>query len=93
MAKTNEALSDLIGREVVLDTSGQFAYIGRLEKMDDQFVELKDCDVHDSSECAATKEIYIMDAKKYGIKKNRKSVFVRTDQVISVSRLEDVIEY
>ncbi len=89
-----EARSErLLGKDVVLDTAGQFVYIGRLRTMDDQFFELDEADVHDSSESSTSKEIYVMDAKKYGVKKNRKAVFVRASQVVSLSLLEDVIEY
>jgi hypothetical protein len=84
---------ELIGRDIVLDTRGQFVYIGRLVKTDAFFIEMVDVDVHDSTDSHAPKEIYIMDARKYGIKKNRSRVFVLTSQAVSISPLEDVIEY
>ena len=83
----------LMGKDVVVDTNGQFVYIGRLKRADDFFLELEDVDVHDSAESTTPKEIYIMDARKYGIKKNRAAVFVLARQVVSLSPLDDVIEY
>jgi hypothetical protein len=41
----------------------------------------------------APKEKYILDARKYGIKKNRTRTLVKRDDVISLSLLEDVIDY
>ena len=80
-------------RDVVLDTQGQFVYIGRLKSADEHFFLLTDVDVHDRRESSTPKEIYIMDARKYGIKKNRKSVYVLAGQAVSISPLEDVLEY
>lgn len=84
---------ELLHRDVVLDTQGQFVYIGRLKSADEHFFLLTDVDVHDRRESSTPKEIYIMDARKYGIKKNRKSVYVLAGQAVSISPLEDVLEY
>lgn len=89
----NVAPETMIGEKVVLDTSGQFVYLGTLKSIDEHFIELEDADVHDGSESPTPKEMYIIDSKKYGIKKNRRSVFVRAGLVVSLSLLDDVIEY
>lgn len=83
----------LVGREVVIDTSGQFVYLGTLKSADAHFLELADADVHDCTESGTSKEVYIIDAKKFGVKKNRGSVFVRAPMVVSISRLSDIVEY
>ena len=93
MAGVVERLQGLVGSDVVLDTASPYLYIGRLAAVDDWFMRLEDVDVHDSNETRTTKEVYILEARKFGVKKNRHSVLVRTDKVISVSLLEDVIEY
>jgi hypothetical protein len=38
-------------------------------------------------------EKYIMEAKKFGVRCNRKRVQIRIEEVISMSLLDDVIEY
>ncbi len=83
----------ILGKNVVVDAQGQFVYIGRLRKAGERFLELEDVDVHDNSDTTTPKEIYIMDARKYGIKKNRRSVYILADHVVSISPLEDVIQY
>jgi small nuclear ribonucleoprotein (snRNP)-like protein len=93
MQDAKATLAELVGQDVVLDTAGQYLYIGRLKNVDELFFELEDADVHDASESSSTKELYAIDAKKYGVKKNRKFVFVRATQVVSLSRLADIIEY
>jgi len=86
-------LDGFMNREVVLDTRGAILYLGRLAKVYEHFYELAEADVHDVLEGRTSKELYIMEARKHGVKKNRKSVFVRKAEIISISRLEDVIEY
>lgn len=92
-ARERESLDDVFGKDVVLDTSGPLLYIGRLEAIDGFYFTLADVDVHDMHDGHAPKEKYILDARKYGIKKNRTRVLVRRDEVVSLSKLEDVIEY
>lgn len=93
MEGVSARLRELTGEEVVLDTNSPYLYVGRLAEVDDWFIRLEDADVHDSDETRTTKEVYLIEARKYGIKRNRQNVLVRADKVISVSRLSDVIEY
>ena len=81
------------GRDVVIDTSTPLLYIGRLEDASEHFLVIVECDVHDLAEGSSTKEVYCIEAKKYGIKKNRRRVMVRRDIIASISLLDDVIEY
>lgn len=87
------SLKDFIGHEVVIDTSSNYIFIGKLTEVTDYLLTLADVDVHDRSESTSTKEKYVMEAKKFGIKMNRKFVTVRTDAVVCISKLSDVIEY
>lgn len=80
-------------KPVVLDTRSAYLYIGTLTKVDEAWVELVDVDVHDSSEGHSTKEKYIMEARKFGVKANRRRVLVRREFIVSLSLLEDIIEY
>ena len=93
MSAASGVPDELLGQEVVLDTASQFVYLGTLKRAGDSFLELEDADVHDSSESPTSKEVYVIDARKYGVHKNRKNVFVRSALVVSLSRLSDVIEY
>jgi small nuclear ribonucleoprotein (snRNP)-like protein len=80
-------------KNVVVDTNSNFLYIGKLEDVGDHFLILQQADVHDRSESPSTNEKYIMEAKKLGVRCNRKRVHIRIEEVISISLLEDVIEY
>ena len=87
------ALEGYVGKDVVLDTRAPIVYLGRLEAVDEWFFSLADVDVHDMTEARSTKEKYILEARKYGVKKNRHAALVRRDEVISLSKLDDVIAY
>jgi len=88
-----DAFRSFVGHEVVIDTHSSYIYIGMLVGVTDFTLDLRDVDVHDRSESTTTKEKYVMEARKYGVKKNRKGVTVRLDMVVSISNLEDIIEY
>ncbi len=89
----NDAWKSLLDQVLVVDTDSHFVYLGTLAGVEDHFVIMKNVDVHDRTEGPSTKEQYVMEAKRFGIKPNRKEVSVRKVQVVSVSRLDDVILY
>lgn len=84
-------VAQLIGREVVLDVSGPYVYLGRLTGGDEKFLSLEEADVHDLRDTATTREEYVLAARRHGLAANRSKVFVRTAEVVSVSALEDVL--
>ena len=88
-----ERLSEHLGREVVIDTDTPLLYVGTLALVDEAFYELTDADVHDGTATTTTRDMYIINVQKYGIKKNRDRVLVRRDRIVSLSLLEDVTEY
>lgn len=86
-------MKEYVGQVVVVDTDSRFLYLGTLKAVGEDLVTLADVDVHDAEETSSTKEQYAMDAKRFGVKANRKEVAVRTSTIVSVSRLEDVLLY
>ncbi len=93
MGEDADRWAGYLGKPVVLDTRSAYIYMGTLEKADEVWLELVDVDVHDSSEGHSTKEKYVMEARKFGVKSNRKRVSVRREFIVSLSLLEDVVEY
>jgi hypothetical protein len=83
--------AQLVGREVVLDVTGPYVYLGRLAGGDEKFLSLEDADVHDLRDTATTREEYVVAARRHGLAPNRTRVYVRTAEVVSISALEDVI--
>lgn len=83
----------LVGKIVVIDTDSRFVYIGTLDKVEAEFLVMKDVDAHDRREGPSTKEQYVMDTKKFGVKANRKELHVRKSLVVSLSKLEDIVDF
>ena len=88
-----ERLKECLGREVVIDTDTPLLYVGTLASADEVFYELTHADVHDSTATTTTRDMYIINVQKYGIKKNRDRVLVRRSRVVSLSLLSEVTEY
>ncbi len=91
-AKPSE-LDALIGRQIVVDTDSSLIYIGLLEKVGHDFLVVADVDVHDTGDSKSTKESYAHETKKLGTRTNRKLTYVRLARVISVSALDDIINF
>ena len=84
-------LDALLGREVILDTAGPIMYLGRLVAHDEFGFLLADADVHNRDEGHASREQYIVESRREGIRVNRNRVFVLRQTVFSVSALSDVV--
>ncbi len=85
-----EVLSKYLKKKIVLDTSSTWIYIGILEKVFESCVLLSDVDVHDNTDSNSTKECYVLDSKKTGIKFNRHKAYISLDYIVSFSALDDV---
>lgn len=84
----------LLGQTVVVDTrAANLAYIGRLTAVTADALVLADADVHDMNDSKTSREVYVMESKKYGVKANRAEVRILLCEVVSLSRLDDVIVY
>ncbi len=86
-------LQALIGQVVVLDLRSTFVCLGTLVGGDDEFLELIDADLHDFRDSPATREVYVYDSVRLGIRRNRARVLIRRDEVIAVTRFADVAEH
>jgi hypothetical protein len=93
MSTEKDQLLEYCNHHVVVDTTSPYIYIGKLVDITDNMLTLSDADVHDSRESTTMNEKYVMEAKKYGIRSNRHLVHIRLDKIISLSKLDDVVEY
>lgn len=84
-------LETLVGCEVVLDTAGPLVYLGRLTSVTESGFWLEQADLHNVDEGHATREQYIAESARDGIRVNRGRVFVLRNTVASISALADVV--
>jgi hypothetical protein len=85
-------LDEFIGQKVVVDLRSTFVGLGTLQGVDDRYLELKNADLHDLRDTDTSRENYIAASKATGIKRNRKRVLLVRDDVVAISRLEDVVD-
>ena len=91
--KTPDPLSSFLGEMVIVDTTGWLIYAGRVEAVGQDWLTLADCDVHDHRESNSTRDIYIMEIAKHGVRKNRERVLLKMNEISSVSLLADITVY
>jgi hypothetical protein len=85
-------LAPLLGRTVVIDLKSSYVCLGTFNAFDESFFELSDADLHDFRDGTATREVYVYDAARVGIRRNRARVLIRRAEVVAVSALADVAE-
>jgi len=88
----SERLAELIGQVVVVDLRSTYVCLGTLVSLDRTFLELIDADLHDFRDSAATREVYVYDSARLGIRRNRARVLLRLDDVVAVTRFDDILE-
>ena len=85
-------LDEFLEQKVVVDLTTTFVCLGKLSRYDDHFLELKNADLHDLRDTDTTRENYVADSVTTVVKRNRKRVLIRRDQMVSISLLDDVVD-
>jgi len=81
-----------IGQEIVADLKSTYVCLGRLVSVGPEFLELADADLHDFRDSKASREVYVNDSARFGIRRNRARVLVRRDEVVALTLFADVTE-
>lgn len=89
----HSGLEAYLGQQVVVDTRSTYIILGTLTAIAPDCLTLENVDVHDTTDGHSTKDHYIMESHKLGIRTNRRAAKVRTAEIISVSLLRDVEIY
>lgn len=85
-------LSELIGQVVVIDCRSSYVCLGQLVGFDRDYLDLRDADLHDFRDSQATREVYVYDSVRFGIRRNRSRVLLRRDEVVAITRFADIAE-
>jgi hypothetical protein len=85
-------LEEMLGRLVIIDLHSPYVCLGKLSRLDEHFLELRNADLHDLRDTETSRENYVADSVATGIKRNRKRVLLRRGDVVAVSLLEDVVD-
>ncbi len=90
---SGDGWSEWIGQTVVLDIASPYVYLGRLVRSDDRFLLLEEVDVHDLRDTAISREKYVLDSRRDGIRANRHQAWVALREIVGISKLDDVVLY
>lgn len=82
---------EYIGKRIVVDTPHPILYVGELNRVTNDFIELVNADIHDGSISKNTKEQYLIEAAKGIFHPNRKAIIIKQTSIISISKLEDIL--
>jgi hypothetical protein len=77
----------------VLDVKAAVLYLGTLGEVSRSCFILREADVHFCGDSQSTRELYLLEARKTGVRPNRRTVYVMREEVVSISRLDDVVLY
>lgn len=84
-------LGTYVGSVVVLDLAEPYLVIGRLERATPDVLVVADADLHDHRESNSSKEIYIIESRRFGVRANRSHVAIPRSQLVAISRLDEVV--
>lgn len=85
-------LESMIGHIVVVDLRSTYVCLGTLVACDEAYLEVRDADLHDFRDSTATREVYTYDSVRIGIRRNRVRTLIRLDDVVAISRFDEVAE-
>jgi small nuclear ribonucleoprotein (snRNP)-like protein len=85
-------LAEFVNHKIVIDLKSEYVCLGTLKAVDEAFLELKNADLHDLRDTDTTRENYVAASVKTGVKRNRKRLLLRRDEIVAIARLEDVVE-
>jgi small nuclear ribonucleoprotein (snRNP)-like protein len=85
-------LEELLNQKIVVDMRTSYVCLGTLTRFDDHFLELKNADLHDLRDTDTSRENYVAAAIATGVKRNRKRVLVSRDEIVALSRQDDVTD-
>jgi hypothetical protein len=91
--ESSPLLESFVGKIVVIDLISTYVCLGTLVGHDPKFLDLRDADLHDFRDSAATREVYVHDSVRLGIRRNRARVLVRRDEIVAITRFDDVATF
>jgi len=86
-----ELLKRYHGHVVVLDMVSPYVAVGTLAAHDDHYLDLRNADIYDLRQSDVTREAYIEEAKRTGVRPNRDEVLIRREEVLSIAALDEVV--
>jgi hypothetical protein len=88
---SNDWLKTYVGAVVVCDLDELYVVIGTLRDFDEHHLTFSEADLHDHRESNSTKEVYVLESRKIGVRVNRSHLSVPMRRLVAISRLDEVL--
>ncbi|HTU91408.1 MAG TPA: hypothetical protein VMF69_15105 [Gemmataceae bacterium] len=85
-------IEEFLNQQVVIDLRGEFVCLGTLQRIDANFLELRNADIHDLRDSDTTRENYVAASLNTGIKRNRRRLLLVRAEIVAIALLDDVVE-
>jgi hypothetical protein len=85
-------LEELVGQKIIVDLRSTFVCLGTLLRVGEDFLELRNADLHDTRDTDTTRENYVAESYNTGIKRNRKRLLLARAEIVAIARLDDFTE-
>ncbi len=85
-------LDSLVGQVIVVDLISAYVCLGTLAGYDRDYLDLRDADFHDFRDSPKTRELYVYDSARLGIRRNRSRVLLRRAEVVALTLFSDISE-
>jgi hypothetical protein len=92
-SESSPLLESLLGKIVVVDLISTYVCLGTLTGCDTQFLEIRDADLHDFRDSPGSREVYVHDSVRLGIRRNRARVLIRCAEVVAITRFDDIATF
>lgn len=93
LTERSPLLESFLNKVVVVDLISSYVCLGTFVACDAQFLELQDADLHDFRDSPATREVYIHDSVRFGVRRNRVRVLVRRADVVAITQFDDIATF
>lgn len=77
---------------VVCELAEPYLVIGKLVGWSLQHLTLVEVDLHDHRDANSTKDVYLIETKRYGVRANRERVDIPRHTLVAICHLNDVKE-
>ena len=83
-------LKPYVGAAVVCDLDEFYMVIGVLAELGSDHLLFTEADLHDHREANSTKEVYVLETRKLGVRANRKRLAIPLRRLVAISRLDEI---
>lgn len=88
--KMEDWLQRFVGKQVVADLGENYLIVGTLDHYSEGHLSFINADLHDHHEANSTKEIYVLETVKFGVRVNRARVDVPRRHLVAISLLSEI---